>query len=1078
MRSSQKVTSILLLLFISFSLLSLPTLPNKIVQAQEQASIETGWIDEFTYREQTSNDSFMEHFYLDPQVFWDPDSSSWLNFSVTDNRDQPNPHFLVINSRLKVRIGISNDWDLEGVLFYAPNGTEPVCAEVWEIQVFYQGSWQTLTREYWSYEVDYSSSHFNITGIFRMTSQLGTVGWMSLNFYLEPAGFLKHTFGFRRVIAGAALEFRAVMTLLGIPSDLVEGQDEIVVLKPQAVEKIWNRLIFRDRQNAWLQQLEVRLDDLGHFEFNETTGQVEWINDWIRAIRLSTFMYKGRELGRADVVIGNLLMSQGQEVFIDPTLTTFTINNNGYDGYCWCQDAVYANARDGSGVQNVGSGAWYDPYGQDLLAAKYTVYRTFVKWNTGSLDDTAIIDNASVRHYVPYDFSVTDFNISITLWTGSHTFYVGMFTDCEDGYLDDQQTDTTGGTGWSEQKLINYSVISLTTFTNLVIRSNRDIDAITPTGDERQYMEDWTKTSTNHAQLKIWWHLPPVPQPDLWSVDTHQANTEANFVCNWTADADTPPSTSLSHWLFGWNGTVNGDWYNYSISTFEDVTLSTLDYFEVGQSAKMIKYVHPTSETSEINASAHGQSFKNPYNQAINITAIEVEAKRTGSQTGNIQAVIYNSNETVPSDNAIPSGSGLSYSELYSIATINNDWEWITFTFNSSQYYELAALGSFCFAIQLHDVSSEPLHYVSFMSAINDEHEGNGFFYGNLWNPNYLYHEYIDLYHVIHGVYADATTWSNVTLTLPVEVERVVGWQFWANNTDDAWNTTGLQTFITVGINFTFYYTHDGYFSITAISKIEIFIVVTNGSSYGFANGTKMSLFGSPKNSSYYWLNFTSTVGSSTENYANFTALFGLEGFVFWCYFASTPTGNGDYIIARLHWNTTLPDILEPVLFDGSASESSSTITIYEWDYGDGNNATGITAVHSYTAYGNYSVVLNVTSTVGSNSTYQYLTIGSTPDWLVEMNTLPNWEIVILTITSLFFSLLFFGYKIPLWGIIAFGSWLIEGIVWLFINPVSYAVSLLFFGIATVILILTLILQLEAVKLRKRGLGEELMAPV
>jgi hypothetical protein len=100
------------------------------------------------------------------------------------------------------------------------------------------------------------------------------------------------------------------------------------------------------------------------------------------------------------------------------------------------------------------------------------------------------------------------------------------------------------------------------------------------------------------------------------------------------------------------------------------------------------------------------------------------------------------------------------------------------------------------------------------------------------------------------------------------------------------------------------------------------------------------------------------------------------------------------------------------------------------------------------------------------------------PSWLIELNTLPNWEILILTITSLFFTMLFLYYKIPLWGIISFGSWLIEGLVWIFINPVSYFVSLLFFGIATVILILTLILQLEAAKLRKRGLGEERMAPV
>lgn len=48
--------------------------------------------------------------------------------------------------------------------------------------------------------------------------------------------------------------------------------------------------------------------------------------------------------------------------------------------------------------------------------------------------------------------------------------------------------------------------------------------------------------------------------------------------------------------------------------------------------------------------------------------------------------------------------------------------------------------------------------------------------------------------------------------------------------------------------------------------------------------------------------------------------------------------------------------------FDGSGStDSDGTIVSYEWDFGDGNTATGATANHSYALAGDYTVTLTVT---------------------------------------------------------------------------------------------------------------------
>lgn len=54
------------------------------------------------------------------------------------------------------------------------------------------------------------------------------------------------------------------------------------------------------------------------------------------------------------------------------------------------------------------------------------------------------------------------------------------------------------------------------------------------------------------------------------------------------------------------------------------------------------------------------------------------------------------------------------------------------------------------------------------------------------------------------------------------------------------------------------------------------------------------------------------------------------------------------------------------VTFDGSAStDADGTISSYEWDFGDGNTATGVNAAHVYAAEGTYTVKLKVTDNFG-----------------------------------------------------------------------------------------------------------------
>lgn len=221
---------------------------------------------------------------------------------------------------------------------------------------------------------------------------------------------------------------------------------------------------------------------------------------------------------------------------------------------------------------------------------------------------------------------------------------------------------------------------------------------------------------------------------------------------------------------------------------------------------------------------------------------------------------------------------------------------------------------------------------------------------------------------------------------------------------------------------------------------------------------------------------FNYTISSMTETYG--ISVFAIDGGVCIIEWIELPSG-GLFIYAQFSFNISNPDILQAILFNGSASDSSHAITDYDWDYGDNSSGSGLTSLHNYSSYGSYLVVLNVTSAAGDDSFAVWIVIGELPEWIEELNLYPNWDVLILLVVSIFFSILFLGTKKVAWGYISFVAWLILSMLWLFINPVTYFVSFLFLGIAIIILVLTLILQVEALRMVEgKTLEEERMTPV
>ncbi len=58
----------------------------------------------------------------------------------------------------------------------------------------------------------------------------------------------------------------------------------------------------------------------------------------------------------------------------------------------------------------------------------------------------------------------------------------------------------------------------------------------------------------------------------------------------------------------------------------------------------------------------------------------------------------------------------------------------------------------------------------------------------------------------------------------------------------------------------------------------------------------------------------------------------------------------------------------ENIKFNGSYSYAESGINTYAWDFGDSSNGNGISPTHAYSAAGNYTAALTITSTGGNSS--------------------------------------------------------------------------------------------------------------
>lgn len=307
-----------------FVVLLILSLFYPLLQTRKAKSLPEGWVNRFTYQSVNGDNSRTHVINMAPQVFWDNTSSGWSNLLLVNNTHKANPHYLIRNSHITARIGISQEWDQEGVLYYDPDFTRRVCAEYWLPQAHINSEWVTLNTTFWSHEVYHNSTFINITGSFRVYYNAVEVGRMRISYILKPSHFLKHEVAVVN-LSPQEREFRMVMRLIGIAGTEVKhvlGETTVTVTE-QEITSRWLRFV--NGSNPKQQFLEERLESLGHWE-----GE-EWINDYLRGIRLKLVDYKGQNLVRCDIAIGNYTLAQDEVLFIDPDTSSWTVSTGAND---------------------------------------------------------------------------------------------------------------------------------------------------------------------------------------------------------------------------------------------------------------------------------------------------------------------------------------------------------------------------------------------------------------------------------------------------------------------------------------------------------------------------------------------------------------------------------------------------------------------------------------------------------------------------------------------------------------------------------------------------------------------------
>ncbi|HWR63005.1 MAG TPA: M28 family peptidase [Candidatus Thermoplasmatota archaeon] len=229
-------------------------------------------------------------------------------------------------------------------------------------------------------------------------------------------------------------------------------------------------------------------DVLGQFKCSLPLGEAYELNN--QSIR-QKLTYRIVHLNGATYLLSGLKLSDLNAmtfpVVIDPTLSVNSLYSDGYLSSSSTSYNTTWNASSGT----VDSSGTYLSIGQKKVlsfpTSTYYVYRGFALFNTSALPSNSFLDNATLSLYKKDDYSTTDFDI--TIQNGQPTY---PHNPLQTGDYAKSHYSANGGSlntanfvnGRNNISVTNLEWVNKSGITKLCLRSSRDINGTTSTGNE------------------------------------------------------------------------------------------------------------------------------------------------------------------------------------------------------------------------------------------------------------------------------------------------------------------------------------------------------------------------------------------------------------------------------------------------------------------------------------------------------------------------------------------------------------------------------------------------------------------
>lgn len=228
------------------------------------------------------------------------------------------------------------------------------------------------------------------------------------------------------------------------------------------------------------------------------------------------------------------------------TTSTFYITTGGNDGDMYGWNMSYSIAHD--------IAYFVDDYSDAVIAGQrkygsfYSVYRTFLKFNTSTIPLGATVKSASLSLYGTYDLSNDDFIMNLQKWTGDTPITLDDFNQFDGVNYDDGNYNSSNyiNNAYNTVTISNFDLIMKSGNTLICVRSSKDISSTVPTKNEMlRFCAFGTPYEEGHIpKLTVTWE----EGGNIINLLTRQYLT----VASWLFDFGTRIWVDAATWTFDW----------------------------------------------------------------------------------------------------------------------------------------------------------------------------------------------------------------------------------------------------------------------------------------------------------------------------------------------------------------------------------------------------------------------------------------------------------------------------------------------------------------------------------------------